>query len=251
VNLQPPISKLEDAEDRPHSSWPKTCLSFYFFLYLTMPSCFMCSSCIFCLLVLIKFCFIHVRCIHSSINRTEDSILSVIAEIPFCFIIWYQSLLDQRLPSFLILLLTMSIVTPPSTTSDTQPPPPSSALPSLPNLSKLTHDNYPIWYTIIIPFLESQNLYGYVSGDLTPPPKFIASPSSTSTSAATVVNPVYSMWYQQDKLVLTALISSLSKNILVHVYGLNTSRAVWLALEKCLLLNPRLMSCNLVSNLPP
>jgi hypothetical protein len=131
----------------------------------------------------------------------------------------------------------MFTVTPPSTTSITQPPPPSYAPPSLPNLSnislhKLTRDNYPIWCTIIIPFLESQNLYSYVSGDLTPPPKFIASPSSTSTPAATVVNPAYSLWYQQDKLVLTALISSLSENILVHVYGLNTSRAVWLALKK-------------------
>jgi len=56
---------------------------FIFFLYLTMPSCFTYSSCIFCLLVLVKLYFIHVSCFHSSINRTEDSVLSVIAEIPF------------------------------------------------------------------------------------------------------------------------------------------------------------------------
>lgn len=141
--------------------------------------------------------------------------------------------------SFSDLFSTMSTVTPPSTTSDTQPSPPSSVPQSLQNLSqislyKLTHDNYPIWCTIIVPFLESHNLYGYVTRDISPPSQFIASPSSTTTSAAMVVNPAYSLWYQQDKIVLTALISSLSENILVHVYGLHTSRDVWLALEKML-----------------
>jgi hypothetical protein len=130
----------------------------------------------------------------------------------------------------------MSTVTPPYSTSDTQPSPPSVPQ-SLQNLSqislyKLTHDNYPFWCTIIVPFLESLNLYGYVTGDISSPSQFIASPSSTTTAAAIVVNRAYSLWYQQDKIVLTTLISSFSENILVHVYGLHTSRAVWLALEK-------------------
>jgi hypothetical protein len=131
----------------------------------------------------------------------------------------------------------MSTITPPSSTTNTQASPPSPLPHSLQNLNqislhKLTHDNYPIWCTIIVPFLESQNLYGYVTGDISPPSQFIASPSSTPTSAAMVVNPAYSLWYQQDKIVLTAIISSLSENILVQVYGLHTSRDVWLALEK-------------------
>jgi hypothetical protein len=43
----------------------------------------------------------------------------------------------------------------------------------------------------------------YVTGDLPCPPKFVASSSSTSTSAARVENPAYTTWYQQDKLIMT------------------------------------------------
>jgi hypothetical protein len=131
-------------------------------------------------------------------------------------------------------------VTPPSPNSNVENPPVSIVPQPLQNLSqislyKLTRDNYPLWCTIIVPFLEGQNLYGYVNGDISSPPRLVASSSSTSTSAAldaNLPNPAYPLWYQQDKIVLTALISSLSENILVHVYGLHTSRDVWLALEK-------------------
>lgn len=72
----------------------------------------------------------------------------------------------------------------------------------------------------------------YVIGELPCPPRHIASASSTSTSAAMVENLAYSTWYQQDKLILSALISSLSTNILAHVVNLKTSRKVWVALDK-------------------
>lgn len=130
----------------------------------------------------------------------------------------------------------MSTVTP-STTSNPQSSSSSTIPQSLPNLNqlslyKLTTENFSIWCTILVPFFESQHLYGYVTGDISPPSQFIASSTNSSTSIAIVVNPAYTLWYQQDKFVLTALISSLSKSILVHVCGLHTSRDVWLALEK-------------------
>jgi hypothetical protein len=131
----------------------------------------------------------------------------------------------------------MSTVTPPSTTSNTQTPS-GSSIPQPPqnltqlSLFKLTHDNYPTWCIIIIPFFKGQNIYRYVNRDISTPPQFVPSPDNTSTSAAMVANTAYSLWYQQDKIVLTALISTLFENLLVHVFGLHTSREVWLALEK-------------------
>jgi phospholipase C len=72
-------------------------------------------------------------------------------------------------------------------------------------IPKLQHDNYPTWTMVIVPFLEGNNFYGYVTGDLPCPPKFL---SSTATAAG-VVNPAYTSWYQQDELIMSVVISSL------------------------------------------
>jgi hypothetical protein len=76
--------------------------------------------------------------------------------------------------------------------------------------------------------LEGNNFYGYVTGDLPCPPKFLQSTSI----AIRVENPAYTPWYQQDKLIMSAAISSLSVEIVANVVVLRTSREVWVALEK-------------------
>jgi hypothetical protein len=104
----------------------------------------------------------------------------------------------------------MSTETPVST-PPTQPP--SVVAPNLTQISipKLQCDNYPIWTFVIVPFLEGNNFYGYVTGDLPCPPKFLTSTSTTSR----VENPTYTSWYQQDKLIMSAVISSLFVEILM------------------------------------
>jgi hypothetical protein len=47
-----------------------------------------------------------------------------------------------------------------------------------------------------------------------------------------IPNPAYKVWYQQDKLILGAIVSTLIGAILPHVYGIKTSREVWNLLEK-------------------
>ena len=47
-----------------------------------------------------------------------------------------------------------------------------------------------------------------------------------------VPNPNYNLWVQQDKLVLSVVVSTLSEVVLAHVVGLKTSRDVWTMLEK-------------------
>lgn len=46
-----------------------------------------------------------------------------------------------------------------------------------------------------------------------------------------VPNLEYATWYQQDQFVLSALLSSLTEEILSHVIFMSTSREVWLALK--------------------
>ena len=47
-----------------------------------------------------------------------------------------------------------------------------------------------------------------------------------------VTNPAYAFLYQQDKLILSTLISTLSNYVLPYVVGIKASRKVWLTLEQ-------------------
>jgi hypothetical protein len=92
---------------------------------------------------------------------------------------------------------------------------------------KLTQDNYILWQFLMIPFLEGQNLFGYVDGTTQRPSQLIPD----TTSGLLVANPSYQSWYHQDRMIFSAIISTLSVEALPHVIGLSTSREVWLTLE--------------------
>jgi hypothetical protein len=79
----------------------------------------------------------------------------------------------------------------------------------------------------MVPFLEGQNLFRYVD-DTTPRPlQLLPDP----TSRLLVANPSYHSWYHQDRMILSAIISTLSVETLPHVIGLITSHEVWVTLE--------------------
>ena len=59
-----------------------------------------------------------------------------------------------------------------------------------------------------------------------------SSPSNSQNAPTEILNPKYITWYDQDQVVLSALVSSLSENILAQMVGLTTSREVWVALER-------------------
>ncbi|KAJ0035570.1 hypothetical protein Pint_25899 [Pistacia integerrima] len=94
---------------------------------------------------------------------------------------------------------------------------------------KLTKDNYLLWRAQLIPYLRGQNLFGYLDGSIPYTP--ITIPSSTNTSIH-IPNPEYVHWSQQDQIILSAILSSLTESLLTQIIGLTTSRDVWLALEK-------------------
>jgi hypothetical protein len=56
--------------------------------------------------------------------------------------------------------------------------------------STQTQDNYLLWQFLMVPFLEGQDLYGYVDGTNPRPPQLIADP----TSGLLVANPSYQAW---------------------------------------------------------
>lgn len=94
---------------------------------------------------------------------------------------------------------------------------------------KLGHENYLLWKAQMMPYLRSQQLLGFVDGSISAPEKIIT--MSTESGTAQVPNPAYQTWLQQDQAILSAILSSLTPEVLSQVLLLNTSHEVWIALE--------------------
>jgi uncharacterized membrane protein YgcG len=95
---------------------------------------------------------------------------------------------------------------------------------------KLTRDNYLLWRAQIVPYLRGQHLYGFLDGSTVAPLPTISLVTDGLTTTAP--NPVFTSWHLQDQLILSALISSLSKNVLAHVVKCTTAREVWITLAR-------------------
>jgi hypothetical protein len=57
---------------------------------------------------------------------------------------------------------------------------------------------------------------------------------TTTNSSQPLLNPNFLLWQSQDQMILSAFISSLSKNILAYVVKCTTSHEVWNTLERML-----------------
>jgi hypothetical protein len=80
------------------------------------------------------------------------------------------------------------------------------------------------------PFLLGQGIFPFVDGSLPCPPSHLI---SVDTSLPTV-NASYLSWKQQDHLIISALLSSLSMKVLHLVVDCNTSHDIWTTLETAL-----------------
>ena len=108
---------------------------------------------------------------------------------------------------------------------------------------KLTRDNYLLWKAQIVPYLKGNHLFGFVDGTRTPPPEFL--PPTTTEPNLSLPNPDFLFWQTQDQLILSALISSLSENILAYVVKCSTSHEVWNTLERMFTAHSRARSMNI------
>jgi hypothetical protein len=87
---------------------------------------------------------------------------------------------------------------------------------------KMTSDNFLLWQAQILPYLHSQCLIGFVTG-ATPCPK--STIPAADKDAAPVPNPAYDLWFEQDQAILSAILSSLSPEVLSQCLFLK--KVVW------------------------
>jgi hypothetical protein len=96
---------------------------------------------------------------------------------------------------------------------------------------KLTNTNYLYWRMQMKPYLLGQGVFHFVDGSMSCPPSHIFDNSIGSSS---IISPSFLRWKQHDQLILSALLSSLSVDVLHLVVDCCTSHCVWRTLEKVL-----------------
>jgi hypothetical protein len=89
--------------------------------------------------------------------------------------------------------------------------------------TRLTPTNYPSWHAHFESLLLDYNLYGYIDGTLTCPLSinFDATPTAASTH-----------WFRQDKLILNAILTSVSDSVIPFIAASKTSSQAWNKLTK-------------------
>ncbi|KAL9153951.1 hypothetical protein ABFS82_10G082100 [Erythranthe guttata] len=78
-------------------------------------------------------------------------------------------------------------------------------------------NNYKSWKEQMLCLIETQDLLGYIAGEISPPPM-------TSES--------YAVWRRRDRLVKGWILGALSDEVVETAVNLNSARDVWLHLEK-------------------
>jgi hypothetical protein len=67
---------------------------------------------------------------------------------------------------------------------------------------------------------------GFINGEETCPPQLLSGEDGQN-----IPNPSYTLWIRKDQFLLSWIISTLSEKVLSQVYGLDTSRLIWVALQ--------------------
>jgi len=106
---------------------------------------------------------------------------------------------------------------------------------------KLTTTNYLYWWMQMKSYLIGQGVFHFIDGLVSCPPSHVSNCSDGSSSA---INPSFLHWKQHDQLILNALLSSLSMDVLHLVVDCQTSSCVWRTLEKTLASPLILTLCN-------
>jgi hypothetical protein len=101
---------------------------------------------------------------------------------------------------------------------------------------KLTNNNYLFWRMQMKPYLIGQGVFSFVDGSTPCPSSHDFSSTASAVSATFNSEPcqAFLAWKQQDQLILSALLSSLSVEVLHLVVDCSTSASVWSTLELAL-----------------
>lgn len=101
----------------------------------------------------------------------------------------------------------------------------------LPVTEKLNRTNHQSWKAQILSALRGAQLVDWLEADAAPPEQFMPKKKPDDDNEPPVANPSYAAWIAKDEMVLSYLLTNLSKEILSHVNTADTARGAWAAIE--------------------
>lgn len=85
---------------------------------------------------------------------------------------------------------------------------------------KLTTTNYLVWRTQVESVLIGLDVFGYVDGSKLAPAKY-------SDDGQTTLNPAYTIWFRQDRIILSALLGICSDILQPMISSAPTAADAW------------------------
>jgi hypothetical protein len=116
-----------------------------------------------------------------------------------------------------------------STMSSSSSPFSSTTIPSIlsiPISEKLTKTNYPLWRAQVLPAIHATQLEGLITSAEKVPEQSISVTNDDKT-VSKEINPSYIAWIARDQSVLGYIISSLTRETMMHVSWCTTAAHAW------------------------
>jgi hypothetical protein len=107
--------------------------------------------------------------------------------------------------------------------------PAPTVIPLMSVSEKLARGNHTVWKAQVVAVLWGAQLYGFLDGTSIKPAEQIK--AKVGSTEEDVPNPAFVVWKAQEQQVLSYLLSSVSRDILVQIAALPTAAAVWKHLE--------------------
>lgn len=98
---------------------------------------------------------------------------------------------------------------------------------SHPISSKLNHENFLVWRKQVLATICGHRLHQFLFDSSSSPPWFL----SRSDEEACIINQAFLEWEQQDQLILSWMLASVSDDILTRLVNCDSSAAVWKTLD--------------------
>jgi hypothetical protein len=116
------------------------------------------------------------------------------------------------------------------------------SVPLQPTVEKLTRNNHTIWCAQVLTALRGARLEGFLTGKKKAPTEELE--EKEGEKSITVPNPEYEDWLAGDQQVLSFILASISKEILVRVVTAPTTAEAWKILEEQLTSQTRVSTIN-------
>jgi len=95
---------------------------------------------------------------------------------------------------------------------------------------KLYKVNFMAWRTQILAYIKRQDAYNFLNGSSQPPAQHILNSSIVAGTLATIINPNFLAWCQQDQMILSIIISTLTEPYVIHAVNSATASTLWTTL---------------------